>query len=116
MNISVSHLGSASKGGARLYIMSGMSREVAQERGGWKSAGLEERVYFKARPERVVPGIHAALGAERVPAWGSRSLRKRSSATPPWWREAKWVFFGGPTRGSGFDDPVLSRGHSHRIS
>ena len=46
---------SPEKGGARLYVTSGMSHEATQELGGWKSLGVMKKVYNKARSEDVAP-------------------------------------------------------------
>ena len=60
------------KGGARFYVANGMAREATQELRGWKSPAVPEKVYMKARPEDVAPGMRAAvakacagLGVER---------------------------------------------------
>ena len=49
------------KGGARFYVVNGMSREATQELAGWKSPAVVEGVYTKARSEEVVPEMRAAV-------------------------------------------------------
>ena len=48
--------------GARLYVKSGMSREVTQLLGGWRSSEVMERLYCRVRPRVVVPEMRADLG------------------------------------------------------
>ena len=50
-------------GGARLYIMNGMTREATQELGGWKSPAVMENLYNKTRSEEVAPEMRAAVSA-----------------------------------------------------
>ena len=47
------------KGGTRLRIMNGMTREASQQRGGWKSPAGMEYVYNKTHSEEVVPEAKA---------------------------------------------------------
>ena len=49
------------KGGARLYVVTGMAREATQVLGGWKSPAVMEGVYTKARSEEVAPEMHPAI-------------------------------------------------------
>ena len=49
------------KGGARLYVASGMSREAAQEMEGWRLPEVKGNVYDKARCEDVAPEVRVAL-------------------------------------------------------
>ena len=45
---------------ARLYVMSSMAREAAQELGGWKSPAVTESVYTNVRPGEAVPEMRSA--------------------------------------------------------
>ena len=47
-------------GGARLYLMNGMSRQATQELGRWKTPTVMESVYNKARSGEVVPEMRSA--------------------------------------------------------
>ena len=48
------------KCGAMLYVTSGMSREAAQELGGWRSSEVMEDVYSKVRSGEVAPEMRMA--------------------------------------------------------
>ena len=49
------------KGGAGLYVASGISREATQELGGWRSSEVMGKVRSKARSEEVLPELRAGL-------------------------------------------------------
>ena len=49
------------KGGARLYLTNGMSREATQDLGGWKTPGVMENARNKARSKAVVPEVRPAI-------------------------------------------------------
>ena len=53
---------SAREGGARLYLMDGISREAKQELGALKTPGVMEGVYYKAKREGAAPGMRSATG------------------------------------------------------
>ena len=54
------------KGGARLYIMNGMTREATQGLGGWKPPAVIENVYKETRSEGAVPKMRAAASKARA--------------------------------------------------
>ena len=50
------------KGGTRMYIMGGMSREATEEPGGWKTPSVLESVYIRAESEEMAPEMRGAIG------------------------------------------------------
>ena len=51
-----------SKGGTRMYITNGMSREATQGLGGRKTPGVMDSVYNKAKSEEGAPEMRGAIG------------------------------------------------------
>ena len=49
-----------------MYIMHGMTREVTQEPGDWKSPSAMENVYNRTRAEDVAPEMRAAVSKARA--------------------------------------------------
>ena len=50
------------KGGTRMYIMHGMSREASQELGGWQTPGVMDCVFNETKSEGAAPEIRGAIG------------------------------------------------------
>ena len=68
------------RGGARLHITNGMTREAGQKLGGRKSPAVMEAVYSETRTEEVLPEIRASsrlvrLSEARRFVFGSRLSR-----------------------------------------
>ena len=49
------------QGGARMYILDGISREATRELGGRKTPSVTESLYGKAKSEEVAPEMRAAI-------------------------------------------------------
>ena len=49
------------RGGTRLYIMNGVTRDATQERGGWKSPAVMEAGHSRTRYEEVLPEMQAPV-------------------------------------------------------